>query len=539
MAEKIRYTFSFSKSGEKVPSVVLPSGETLSLHSMVDPVREAQRLISSITVDTGFLVFFGLGGGFAPAAALQITNALILVIDFDRESVRCLLDSKDYSHLLNSGRLKLLTDPSDNEIKNYIKENYKPALCGGIKTIPLRARTEQSYAEFEKAAFAVQNAIDEISGDYSVQSHFGLRWFSNIIRNIKNIDKNGNGFSLRNKKIQNIAVAAAGPSLNRQITPLKEKKESGYFIISCDTALPVLLHNGIKPDAVVSIDCQHISYYHFLGCDLKDIPLILDIASPPSFYDLSPSSVFFISGHPLANYLYSIMSGFFRLDTSGGNVTYTCLSLAEFLEAENIIFYGADFSYIKSQTYAKGAYIYPFFENRQSRIAPLEAQASALLYRSPFLPPEDAEKYQKDKKIFYETSSLRFYRKKLEEKIQTINACLTFAQGDGAPVANNSAKIKNDEPEIYKKESEIKKETREMSGQIFLEKYRDDIAKLPVYTDDYLSKSNIKQRQVFTTILPLAAAVKKRNPQLKQKDLIEEVKTLSVKKIGKILSGHP
>jgi len=533
MAEKIRYTFSLSKSGEKIPAIALASGESQSLHSMIDPIREAQRLISSITDDIGFFIFLGLGGGFAPAAALEKTNAQIIVIDFDRESVRCLLDSKDYSKILNCGRVKLLTDPSDEEIKNNIKENYNPSLNGGIKTIPLRTRTEQSQAEFEKAVLAVQQAIEEISGDYSVQSYFGIRWFSNIIRNIINIGKNGNDFFLKNKKNKNIAVVAAGPSLDRQITSLKEKINERYFIISCDTALPVLLHNGIKPDAVVSIDCQHISYYHFLGCDIKDIPLILDIASPPSFYDLSASSEFFISGHPLARYIYSCMDGFIQLDTSGGNVTYTCLSLAEYLGAGNIIFFGADFSYINSQTYAKGAYIYPYFDKKQSRHAPLEAQASALLYRSAFLPPEDTEKFQKDACRYYETSPLRFYRKKLEEKINTINTDITFAKGDGAPVAHNKQKIKNDKPEIKYKEPENK--NRRFSGRIFLEQYRDDIMMLPAFTDDYLSKLNSKERQIFTTILPLTAAVKKRSPQLKQKDLIEEAKNLSVNKIEKAL----
>jgi len=536
MAEKIKYAFSLSKSGEIVPSVVPPSGDARSLHSLIDPVREARRLISSVTADTGFLIFLGLGGGFAQAAALENLNARILVIDFDKESVKNLFDSKDYSKIINSYRLKLLIDPSDEEIKNYIKENYKPALHGGIKTIPLRARTDLSHADFEKAVSAARTAIEEVSGDYSVQSYFGIRWFSNIIKNIKNIDKNGGGFLLKNKNTANIAIAAAGPSLDNQITLLKEKKNSGFFIISCDTALPVLLQNKITPDAVVSIDCQHISYYHFIGVNIKNIPLILDIASPPSFYEKSASPVFFISGHPLAKYISSILGGLFQLDTSGGNVTYTCLSLAEFLGAEKIIFFGADFSYVKSQTYAKGSYIYPYFENKQSRLSPLEAQSSALLYRSAFLPPEDKEKYIKDKSCYYETLSLRFYRKKLEEKISAINAIVSFAKGDGAAVTINKPKSNNNEQRTKNAEIKTRDEKKETSAKKFLEKYRDDIAALPVFTEDYNEKLNINERQVFTTLLPLAAAVKKRNPALNQKNLIEEIKNLSVKKLEKALA---
>ena len=547
MIEKIRYVFSESRSGENVPSIVLPSGNTLSLHSTVDPKREAQRLICSIADDIGFLVFLGLGGGFAPQAALEITDAYIVVIDFDKESAASLLGSGDFSKLLNSNRFSLLLDPSGEEINKTITENYLPALYGGITTIPLRARTEQSRTEFENAVSVIQEAVESVKNDYSVQSHFGIRWFSNIIRNVRNINGNSNAFFNEKKQIQNAAIAAAGPSLDRQLTSLKDAKAKGHFIISCDTALPVLLHNALVPDAVVSIDCQHISYYHFIGCDLKNIPLILDIASPPSFYTLSQSPVFFISGHPLAKYINSVWRNFIQLDTSGGNVTHACLSLVENSGARNITFYGADFAYINSQTYAKGAYIYPYFEQRQNRLSPAEKHASALLYRSPFLSPDNTrQNHHAENNQYYETSSLRFYRKKLEEKIQSIDAEITFAKGYGAPVKERSSGgarsadgttgeassgTKNHLYNLRRNSADGK-----INGAEFLEQYRDDIAALPEGEGNYLKKLNIKEKQIFTTLLPFAAAVKKRNHELKQKDLIEEVKKQCIEKINQVLN---
>jgi len=517
-----RYTFLKSRNGETVPAIIHQDGEARPLHSMIDPIREAQRLVSTIG-KTDFVIFLGLGGGFAPQAALELTNSNITVIDFDKDSIAELFANKDYSKLLNNDRVSILIDLNEEEIKSFIIENFTPALCGGIKTFPLRTRIEQNKIKFEKAAAAIQEAIDAVSGDYSVQSHFGLRWFSNIIRNIKNMQTDNFFKGKKENPIQEAAIVAAGPSLDTQISSLAEFKSRNGFIICADTALGVLLHNNITADAVVSIDCQHISYYHFMDvypCG-KKIPLILDIASPPLLRGLpSFSPVFFSGGHPLTRYINAHWRYFPQLDTSGGNVTYACLSLAQTLGSKHITLFGADFSYIRSQTYARGTYIYPYFNRKQNRLSTAEAQMSAFLYRSPFLPNEDGQK-----KDYYETSSLRFYRKKLEEKAAAMDAKIRSAPGFGAPINLRYAR-KNVEVQI----AAYKENKPTISGTDFLEQYRKDIAALPA------SGLNEKERQIFATILPTAAALKHRGTD--SNNLIEETKHYCIKQINKVLETH-
>ncbi|MDR3020730.1 MAG: DUF115 domain-containing protein, partial [Treponema sp.] len=331
------YTLLKSRTGETVPAIVQPDGNTKALHSLVDPKREAERLVSTTLEGTGFLVFLGLGGGFLPQAALEQTASIVLVIDFN---ITELLTINDYSCLRQNKRFSLLTDPSSENIKNFILENYIPSLHGGIKVIPLRTRTEFDQPLFDMAAETIKETIEIITADYSVQAHFGKKWFSNIIRNLQTAE---NMMELPKTPIQEAAVVAAGPSLDRQLAALAEHKSQKVFIICSDTALPVLLQNGIKPDMIVSIDCQHISYYHFFGCEAaRNIPLVLDIASPPMLARLSNTPVFFASGHPLVRYICAHWFPFPMLDTSGGNVTYACLSLAEHLGAKRITLFGAD-----------------------------------------------------------------------------------------------------------------------------------------------------------------------------------------------------
>ena len=519
------YTFQESRSGELVPAYLMPSAPPLPLHSMVDPRREAQRLVSTASGGTGFLIFLGLGGGFAPQAALEHTCAQVLVIDFCLDSIAGLFSARDYTGLLRNERFTLFVDPSDDEIKNFILEQYRPALCDGIKTIPLRTRTERALSEFDAAAAVIEKAVENISGDYSVQAHFGIRWFSNIIRNLKTAETAPELLTEKNP-IQEAAIAAAGPSLDTQIPSLIEHKSRQVFILCSDTALPVLMHHGIEPDAVVSIDCQHISYYHFMGCNLRrDIPLVLDIASPPLLSHFSPSPFFFSGGHPLALYISRYWRPLPLLDTSGGNVTYACLSLAESLGARRITLFGADFSYIRSSTYARGTYIYPFFEKKQNRLSPLEALFSAFLYRSPFLPAQTGQNY-------YETSPLRFYRKKLEEKAAVSPALITAADGQGAPIELPYRAAKTTaSPALFSAGKAA------ASAIEFLEQYRSDIAALPAAREKtgYMQELTVKSRQVFTTLLPLAAALKHRSPMLNTCELIEETKYRCIQEIDLVL----
>jgi hypothetical protein len=494
---------------------------------MIDPQREARRLVAEIPDDTGFVIFLGLGGGFAVKAVLEQTEAVVLVIDFNKDGVKELFSAADYSKLSENERFFLLIDPSDDEIKNFITENYNPSLRGGVKTIPLRTRIETDIVLFDSAALAIQTAIEIVSQDYSVQAHFGTRWFSNIIRNIANGGAGNTTGKNFPSSVQEAAIVAAGPSLDAQIPVLKEYKSRQVFIISSDTALPALLYHGIEPDAAVSIDCQHISYHHFISCtrDMRNIPLICDIASPPLLSSFSP--LFFSSGHPLTRYISSQWKPFVGLDTSGGNVTYACLSLAEVMGARRVTLFGADFSYVKSATYARGTYIYPYFEKKQNRFSPLSAQASSFLYRSPFLPKEN------ENQNYRETSSLRFYREKLEEKAAGMTALISSAKGEGAPVNLTRKKVNNNvKTSVFK----IETGKPDISGIDFLKQYRDGIADLPKADNaNYLSKLDIKSKQILNTILPTAAAIRRRNPRLKYKDLIEETKHFCVNQINKVL----
>jgi hypothetical protein len=520
-----RYRFLESRTGETIPAWAEASGAAHPLHSMVDPRREGRRLMESVKGE-GFLILLGLGGAYCAEAALERDDIQrVLVIDFDLNSMAELLSSKEYITLFNDPRFFLMVDPRDEEVEGYIIRNYQPCLFGGIRVLPLRTRTAFGGEQFAAAGAAVEAAIGKISPDYSVQAFFGTRWFSNIVRNLEEAEKPEDPLP----PVRQAAVAAAGPSLDMQI-PALEKRREALFLIAADTSLPCLLSRGIRPDAVISIDCQHYSYYHFMGGLPEGVLLFLDLASPPLVASRSARPYFFSGGHPLARCLSRAWRPLPELDTSGGNVTYAAVSLAEKLGARRIELYGADFSYPMGLSYARGAYVYPYFEKDQNRLSPVEKRASALLFRSPL-----EKVYKNGGNWYYETQAFNFYRRRLEEKALSLEALLVPEEGMGPPLSTGRGTAPDKTLRLFSPGAP------RMKAEEFLSRYRDAVSSLPPFRKDisrYLRGLGDEEYILFTTLLPAAAALKRRNPLAETAEILEADRRFSLGEIDKVL-GRP
>ena len=492
------YRFIKARSGEIIPAITSSEGAALPLHSTVDPRREGERLIATLS-NEGCLVFLGLGGAFAAETALTLNSAKkIIIVEYDCDGIAELLSSKDYIKLFSDPRVFLLFDPAPEELESFIVNNYLPALDGGIRVFPLRVRVDADK-RFSFAADAVKDAIDKVSMDYSVQAYFGKRWFTNIIRNIFLAEKQTASIM----PIRKALICAAGPSLEENFHEIKMQQtvhKKDLMVIAADTSLPALLHAGIEPDAVISIDCQHISYQHLFTKVPEKTLLFLDLASPPSIASRSENRVFFSGRHPFSLYINRYWRPLPLLDTSGANVTHAALSLAENLGAREITLYGADFSYPMGKTYARGAYIYPFFEKIQSRLVPLEAHHSGFLYRDHSL-----KKIIKNPGIwYYETKSLVFYREKAAEK------------------------TKNIAESQYRERSFFSSGKARLGAFDFLREYFNSISELSSFNP-------VLQNEPLSTLLPLAAFFRRINPSYNSEELFNAVKSCCLEELKKII----
>ncbi|MDR0731043.1 MAG: DUF115 domain-containing protein [Treponema sp.] len=550
------YRFMEARNGDPVPALIDGSHATVQdkragqavarpLHSLFDPRREGERLISTLEGED-FLIVFGLGGAYHVEAALERRETdQVIVVEFGLRGFAELLGLRDLRGLIADPRLRLLVDPPPGALERLIPALYLPALGTAIRTLPLRPRVEADEGSFASAAAEIRGAIGRISADYSVQAHFGIRLFRNTLRNLLAA---GTGEAAL-PRIRRALVCAAGPSLDSQIPRIAETRgqKGAPFLIATDTSLPALLSGALEPDAVISIDCQHIGYRHFIPPRRSrippHIPLFLDLASPPSLASLAPRPVFCSAGHPLGAYIASRWRPFPRIDGSGGNVTHAAVSLAESLGAVEIELYGADFSYPLGRTYARGTYIFPYFEACQNRLEPLENFFSRFLYRSPL---EKKARGPAEGTWYYQTETLTRYRRSLEAAAELMEARLLPAAGLGAAITARTAARRGPESRSNAEapNAEGRTDAPRLSAREFLGRYRDRIRALPPAAPGkpagtYIAGLGNEGRQILATILPLAAALRRQEPERGGPEIIGRLKDYAAGAIDRVLMTDP
>jgi hypothetical protein len=486
----------------------------------VDPRREGARLAGGL--EEGFLVFLGLGGAFHIEAALERKNTRrVIIIEHNGSALKELLARKDYAALLADSRVSLLVDKNPSETEHFILNEYNPLLYGAMRIIPLRTRVEFDQESFAASAASVDSALKKTAADFSVQALFGIRWFSNILRNLERARTQGDELP----KPSRAALVAAGPSLDTQI-PFLKKERKGLFVLACDTALPALLAADILPDGIISIDCQHISYHHFMAGLPRNIPLFLDLASPPVIASLSDRVIFCAGGHPLARYIADTWKALPVLDTSGGNVSYAALDLAHTLGAREVLLCGADFSCPEGRSYARETWLYPYFRFRENRFYPLEGNFASLLYRG------GLKKIHGGASWYYETPQLAYYRERCEELAASLPLEIRAMPGKGTPLrfpGRPSARP----PAAVHQGTEGK--TAQKSVRDFLLSYRRDIAALPESGNLTEACHDPGRAAVFMTLLPLGAALFRRGGT--QHYILHELKSRALGEIDAVLSS--
>lgn len=482
-----------SRDGDPVPVL----GDK-PLHSRFNPVKEGERL-SQQYIKGGMILAYGLGGAYHLLPLLNNRDlSSLIIIENDPSIVKSILGLMDMSSLFLDKRVKLWISENPEDFKNTLLAKYVPVLSGDLQSISLRTRIERNPDFYHKLSAVVQESISAITDDYTVQTHFGKKWFVNTVNNLEASEET----TVTLKPVSKVQITAAGPGLEKQMEHLIRHRDEST-LIATDTSLPVLLENGLTPDMVISIDCQHISYHHFMKGYPENIPLVLDLASPPFLTRIAKNCFFFTSDHPFSNYVSKNFRQFPRIDTSGGNVTHAALSLAESLGAKHISLYGADFSYPYGKPYARGSYVFPYFQKSSCRISGIENQVMDFVLHNKSL----------NKEIFeggfrYISKPMIHYRTSLEKKADSMSAKIENIRADGVMLKFSGTKSRTGNEFKMMSAGESYQ-----SRQDFLKEFAqgiDDMPELKGNLNEFLDSLNKNQKEILLSILPAAAHFRKK-----------------------------
>jgi len=514
-----------SRSGLQVPAY-FGTGRSVQTHSTVDPETEGRRIFRSYG-GTGYLVFLGLGGGHQIRPFIDSSDsARIIVVEKELAFVRAVLEQIDMRPILLDPRVRLLAGESAQSIKTFLLSDYLPAIYGDLKTVPLRPSVEAGGRYYTELIGSIRELIGMVADDYTVQAQFGKKWYVNTLANLPTVQES----TVTVKPVQRAFITGAGPSLESQIPELRAIRETG-FLIASDTSLPALLSCGITPDLVISIDCQLVSYHHFLQGMPAGVPLLLDLASPPVLTRQTQCSAFFTSSHPLSLYLSSHWRPLPYIDTSGGNVSHAAVSLAQFLGAKQIYLLGVDFSYPEGKAYCRSTYLYPLFRSQETRLNPLESLFLAFILKNAAIMKDRIQGA-----LRYTTRPLIGYKERLERYLQDWDAQVIPLPGKGVPL-ELEPKDRQEQPPQGRILAAGAPKT---DWRSFLKGYLRDLEALPRPCSPisrYLYELGEAQRSLWFTLYPAAAAFREHDPQDQTREhrLLSRVRDWSIAVVKRFL----
>lgn len=371
--------FTVSKTGSKI--AVFSDG-TLS-SSKYNPEREAQNFGNDIDLDTGYFIIGGIAGGHhILSLSERFPDAFFLCVEEDEDSLAFCLENESLKYLLSKQNYFFCTS---NDIEKYFTGTYIPSVHNNFAFLPLRSWKDKTCC-YENLVVKIQKSLKTVSADYSVQCHFGKIWQRNILENLKFLSEHKDrcSFDVSEKDVsKTAAIIAAGPSLDFSVEELIQHRND-YFIFSTDTTYGSLLKRNIIPDAVVSIDGQHISASHFYDCK-QNTQFIFDLCSNPSavkkVYDKGNNYYFFTTGHPLGN-LACQFDNFSYISSGSGTVTIAACDFALKSGFKKIKFFGSDFCYSSGKPYTKGTYLDNNFYVSSHKTGPAENSFVNLMFRT-------------------------------------------------------------------------------------------------------------------------------------------------------------
>lgn len=236
------------------------------------------------------------------------------------------------------------------------------SLTGGYA---LEARTYRGWED------AIRDALRRYWRNRAVLSVLGRMWIENLITNIPQLVRGKNLGDFATDKP--IIVAGAGESLEYALPFLGENRES-FLLLAADTAIPILLEGGLKPDLGVVVEGQHANLGDFFHPAALDIPCLFDLTSHPGLIrkHRGPRG-FFLSR-------FTQICLWEQMESRGilppllpplGSVGIAAVYLARLLTGNHILLTGLDFCFQPGKPHSRGAPLHRARLGKISRMTPL------------------------------------------------------------------------------------------------------------------------------------------------------------------------
>lgn len=475
------------------------------------PYEEAKRLVDGLVSDREYSigVFLGLAAFYQVEYFLTKNDKDKIVIIIEKDIEVFSLVYNEIKEKIIDNIIFLIDEESGyilNALDHLIKEEEAKSvlLVRHIRATSVTLEYREYYDNIEQLFYTL---IKEKLMSFSTASYFSPIWSKNIFLNIK-LNNANSVVSLKGalKKKIPVLLIAAGASIDNTIEKIKSLQNT-HFIIAVSHSLNALIKNGIKPDAIVTVDGGFYSSFHLFAIRNKNYNIKIfttHTAYPASINNFDKDNIFYFSHNESFEKMIFNDSIYLPME---GSVIMPAFRLSLLLEPKYIVLAGADFCYKENQTHSKYSVIYDIYFTTQNKINTFENKVHINKKSKLELECYDGVSRESDYKLL---SYYRHFEKIVSDTKETKIYFLT----------KESAKLKNVEEydfpycPILKNTMEINKVQEKVYTEIFykeihnlyyylindkLEKAAENtLAKTisPLHTDNFL-KDKIKYRDDF------------------------------------------
>ncbi|WGK68789.1 DUF115 domain-containing protein [Candidatus Haliotispira prima] len=347
------------------------------LYSRYRPLEECRKWIEKdLRKETNAAIFAGFGLGYQIEELLRHrSKALILLVEPGYALFKAALCLRDLSGLLSNTCFFCSVGPAANlelYLHHFSERNFQ--------FYQLQALYNCQHKFYQPLQRRIFNLLSRFRINTNTLNRFGRLWVRNMAMNLRYVADTADVavFYQRFRGLPFLLIAA-GPSLEA-LLPSLDRLRQRFVLLAVDTALGLLLRQGIEPDFVVSVDPQLLNARHFDFCESPNSILVSESCIYPTIFQRRWGfRALFHSHFPLMERLEKHLAeedgtgvGRFGQVRSGGSVATAAWDFARNCKASALYVAGLDLSYPTLRSHCPGTLSQSQSLIRGKRLEPIE-----------------------------------------------------------------------------------------------------------------------------------------------------------------------
>lgn len=356
-----------SKSGAKTIQYEQPNSErAVMIHSLYDPIKEAERIIASNKEkihEKTHVFFYGVGMGYHIEKFIETYPDLTYsVYEPIPEIFLRMSENRDLDKIINQNMQHLYVDRHNGEELAYLEEFNTSNQNIHLIVLPsYKSIINDKYETFHKN---IKETILNRRSNLHTDAAFQKRWVENSIINFKTVLDTPNMLKDIDRtqfEGKPALIVSAGPSLAEDIEHIRYIKENNLaYIFSVGSAINSLIEYDVLPDAVFTYDPKERNQNVFnkmFEKNIKHIPMVFGSSVGHETIERynGPKVHFITSQDKISLYLLREELDLQRdLIFDSPSIAVMTFQITNKLGCDPIIFTGQNLGYLNGKRFAEG-----------------------------------------------------------------------------------------------------------------------------------------------------------------------------------------